>query len=66
MYTLYRLELLLALRDKALPGTPGRAALDRIVNDFEKKIVEEVVKENSEYEIREQWLHSPKAEVEFN
>ena len=57
MTTLYRLELLLTLRDKALPGTKAREALDRIVDNFFSEIHSELESEIKSSRMGEQITH---------
>lgn len=64
MNTLYRLELLLALRGKALPGTRSRIALDRLVREFYEKIEREMASDLANISIREVTQYEEAGEVE--
>jgi len=64
MNTLYRLDLLLALRGKALPGTRSRMMLDRLVTEFYKKIEHELESDLTTIAIREAAQYEQEIEVE--
>jgi len=64
MNTLYRLELLLALRGKALPGTRSRIALDRLVREFYKQVEREMATDLTSISIREVAQYEESIEVE--
>ena len=64
MNTLYRLELLLALRGKALPGSRSRIALDRLVSEFYDKVNQEMASDLANISIREVTQYEQAGEVE--